>query len=766
MRRLICYMGCLWQVYLRRAASPSPTPASRATCTRRWVPATNLSRRPQLEPVCRGARPRGSLPAAGAAARGQAGMGDGAPERSRRHDRRPLGVPDAGAVVVVPEIPGTAETGAETAGPGAHRAAAAATGAMRHERTNRTPPPGAGARRPPPVRPPCCRTARWSATPKTASSCCRNRAIPRDAALGCVWKVQPRNVGATSDAAVEQMGVVLQGLFRSLAPGTTIQVLMHMAPTDRVDAWSEFRKDAPDLYSLNEFQEASLKEGLVHADGAKRWRLRETTTLMTARLSAPIPDLRRRQRAFSLLRSQHTLLREMNRLTETVLAQVVEELEDLRVLCESVLDLARVGAPRDSTAPASTARYPGSCSPGSDRRGATTRSCPCATRLLSVPARTTGHGSWVFGPDETDPRGWRAGMGSARHVAAAGADPHLSGHAFLPARPAGRRALRPLGGAARHAPHPGHPGRRSRPGRRARHAQAEAKLRQHPEEHPVRRRRPGEGETLRQDLDKIMRDTTSHILHTRVHLVLWGKNRPAPWPPTFAVVTQSGRRLGLEFMPEDHHRAPALPAVPAPGPSTSSTRKTRCSRALAGASRPFGGAPAAAVRRLHRLGHAGAALHQRARRSGHLRLLRPPPAAHHRGRHVALRQVLPGQSPDPAGAAASAPPSSSSTAGPPTTPPARSTRASTWPSTWTGRCVSTPLRGDLGRQHKTFLVALIDQMASGVSGKDSAGFGPGREVGVQPGASGLCGMARRKPPGRGAAAWGLLQPAQASAVRR
>ena len=80
---------------------------------------------------------------------------------------------------------------------------------------------------------------------------------PRDAALGCVWKVQPRNVGAIADAAVEQMAVVLQGLFRSLLPGTTIQALMHMVPTDRVDEWSAFRKDAPDLYRLNEFQEAS-----------------------------------------------------------------------------------------------------------------------------------------------------------------------------------------------------------------------------------------------------------------------------------------------------------------------------------------------------------------------------------------------------------------------------------------------------------------------------------------------------------------------------
>ena len=169
---------------------------------------------------------------------------------------------------------------------------------------------------------------------------------PRDAGLGCVWKVQPRNVGAISDAAVEQMAMVLQGLFRSLVPGTAIQVIMHMAPTDRVDRWLDFRKDAPDLYSLNQFQEANMKQGMVHADGAKRWRLRDTTTLMTARLSAPVPGLGRKQRGLSLFRSEHKLLRELNRVTETVLARVAEELEELRMLCESVLDMAGVGHER------------------------------------------------------------------------------------------------------------------------------------------------------------------------------------------------------------------------------------------------------------------------------------------------------------------------------------------------------------------------------------------------------------------------------------
>ena len=165
---------------------------------------------------------------------------------------------------------------------------------------------------------------------------------PRDAAIGCMWKVQPRNVGAIADEAVRQMATVLQNLFRSLEPGTTIQVLMHMAPTDRVDRWSEYRKGGPDTYGLDKFQEASLQEGLAHADGAKRWRLRETTTLVTARLSAPVPDLGRQQRAFSLFKREKTLLRQMNRITETVLEQVLAELAELRVICEGVFGMAGV----------------------------------------------------------------------------------------------------------------------------------------------------------------------------------------------------------------------------------------------------------------------------------------------------------------------------------------------------------------------------------------------------------------------------------------
>ena len=50
--------------------------------------------------------------------RGQAGVGDGPPEPGGRHDCRALGVPDAGAVVVVPALPWPREAGTTTAGEG------------------------------------------------------------------------------------------------------------------------------------------------------------------------------------------------------------------------------------------------------------------------------------------------------------------------------------------------------------------------------------------------------------------------------------------------------------------------------------------------------------------------------------------------------------------------------------------------------------------------------------------------------------------------
>ena len=295
---------------------------------------------------------------------------------------------------------------------------------------------------------------------------------------------------------------------------------MHMAPTDRVDRWSDFRKDAPDLYSLNEFQEANMKQGMAHADGAKRWRLRDTTTLMTARLSAPIPDLGRRQRGLSLFRSEQKLLRDLNRVTETVLARVAEELEELRMLCESVLDMAGVGHERLDCGgiQREVARL---LQPWQRQARSYDDELPMREQVLSVPVRTTEQGSWVFGPDEMEAEGeqeWEARVMSLQQ-----APPRTY--------PGMLSSLHPPKDTEPFAPWESLPdtpltlvtqvGVPDQEDERSmlRQKRSFAYIQRNNlfgEEDPEKRQ-------LREDLDAMMRDSTSHILHTRVHLVLWGK---------------------------------------------------------------------------------------------------------------------------------------------------------------------------------------------------------------------------------------------------
>ena len=540
---------------------------------------------------------------------------------------------------------------------------------------------------------------------------------PRDAGLGCVWKVTPRNVGAISDAAVEQMAMVLQGLFRSLVPGTAIQVIMHMAPTDRVDRWSDFRKEAPDLYSLNEFQEANMKQGMAHADGAKRWRLRDTTTLMTARLSAPIPDLGRRQRGLSLFRSEQKLLRDLNRVTETVLARVAEELEELRMLCESVLDMAGVGHERLDCAgiQREVARL---LQPWQREARCYDDELPMREQVLSVPARTTGEGSWIFGPDEMVEEGeqeWEArvmslqqapprtypGMLSSLH-------PPKDTEPFAPweALPDTPLTLVTQVGV------PDQEDERSMLRQKRNFAYIQ-RNNLFGEEDPEKRQ-------LRQDLDAMMRDTTSHILHTRVHLVLWGKAGRS-MASTFSVVTQAGRRVGLEFLPEAiignqlflqclplglnlkypreqmlrrSRRIPALSAahlLPLYGDYTGSATPAQLYTNARGEAvcvdffdRPL---PHTIVAGMSRSGKSFLVNHL-------------------------IQQVL------PLGASVCI--------------LDRWASYDTTTEVYKGEYVAVdlknpicfnPFAGDLDDEHRTFLVALIDQMASGVSGRGSEGFG-------------------------------------------
>ena len=538
---------------------------------------------------------------------------------------------------------------------------------------------------------------------------------PRDAALGCVWKVQPRNVGAISDAAVEQMATVLQNLFRSLAPGTTIQVLMHMAPRQRVDTWSEYRKDAPDLYSLNEFQEASLREGLEHVDGAKRWRLRETTTLVTARLSAPVPDTRRQTRLVSLLQREKNLLRQMNRLTERVLEGVLEEISDLRTACETTFDQAGVAYERLDCAgiQREIARllqpWQGSCRCYNPE-------VPMREQLLSVPARTTLEGTWEFGPDAAHESAWQArvmslqqapgrtypGMLSSLH-APEDAEPFAPWEA-LPDTP---MTLVTQVGV------PDQTDERTRLRQKRNFAYIQRKT-AFGEEDP-------EKVQLREDLDRMMKDSLSYILHTRVHLVLWDRAGRSMGGAVSSLM-QSGRRLGLEFLPESTLGSQVFLQTLPLGlnlqyPKEQMFRRSRRIPSLAAAHLlplygDYTGSPTPVQLYVNRRGEAVTCDLLDATTAPHTIVAGKSRSGKSFLVNHLIQQVLP--------------------LGASVTILDRWASYDTTCEVYKGENVVidldrpicfNPFAGDLGSEHRTFLMALIDQMASGVSGQDAAGLG-------------------------------------------
>ena len=143
----------------------------------------------------------------------------------------------------------------------------------------------------------------------------QNLQKPRELAFGALWRIEPRNVGAVNDAVVAQMAQALEILFKGLQPGVTIQAMLHMAPTDRVEAWTEYRGglDAEiDTFQLNAFQEASIREGLAHVDGTRRYRLKESTTLLGVRMTTPVSPAGGQKRALSLTRSEARLIQHLN----------------------------------------------------------------------------------------------------------------------------------------------------------------------------------------------------------------------------------------------------------------------------------------------------------------------------------------------------------------------------------------------------------------------------------------------------------------------
>ena len=193
----------------------------------------------------------------------------------------------------------------------------------------------------------------------------------------------------------------------------------------------------------------------------------------------------------SLFRSEKKLLRNLNRLTETVLSRVVEELEELRVLCESVLDMAGVGHERLDCAgiQREVARL---LQPWQREARGYDDELPMREQVLSVPAQSRRSAApGCSARTRRKPEGeqeWEARVMSLQQAPSRTYPGMLSSlHAPEDAEPfAPWEALPDTPLTA------GYPGGGSRPGRRAHDAAAEAQLRLHPAQHPVRRGKPRE----------------------------------------------------------------------------------------------------------------------------------------------------------------------------------------------------------------------------------------------------------------------------------
>ena len=340
-------------------------------------------------------------------------------------------------------------------------------------------------------------------------------------------------------------------------------------------------------------------------------------------------------------------------------------------------------------------------------------------QLLSVPARTTMQGAWVLGPDETDPtreHAWQARVMSLQQapprtfpgiLSSLHAPPDTEPFAPWEALPDMPLTLVTQVGV------PDQADERAllRQKRNFAYLQRNTAL---GEEDPEKVR-------LREDLDRIMKDTTSHILHTRVHLVLWGR-ADRSLASTVSVLTQSARRLDLEFLPEDilGHQLflQSLPlGLNLKYPRDRMLRRSRRISSLAAAHLlplygDYTGSETPVQLYINRRGEpvtcdlfdATTAAHTIVAgksRSGKSFLVN----------HL-IQQVLP--------------------LGSSVVILDRWASYDTTCEVYKGEYVEidldrpvcfNPFAGDLGSGHRTFLMALIDQMASGVSGQDAAGLG-------------------------------------------
>ena len=544
----------------------------------------------------------------------------------------------------------------------------------------------------------------------------QNPQKPRELAFGSLWRIEPRNVGAASEAAVSQMASVLEILFKSLQPGVTVQAILHLSPSDRAPLWSEYRAGmaASDRYNLNEFQEASIREGMAHADGTRRYRLKEAVTLFGVRMTTPAAAPGAGQRALSLFRSEARMANRLNAGLEAQLAPYAAEFEDLRALCESVFGAAELGFERLDCA----GIHREVCRLLQPfRRGARSYNPALAMRRQALAMQAENiEGGFRFGPDPQSGEAWQVQMMSLQEAPARTFPGILSSlHAPPDTDPLALWEVLP-DGPLTIVTQVGAPDQRDE----------RSRLRQKRNFAYMQRNTLLGGEDpeklrLREDLDAMLRNTSQHILHTRVHVAFW-QQAERPLTGALGAAGQAARRLDLDLLPEPVLGSTlflqSLPlGVDLEFPKDQMLRRSRRISSLAAAHLlplygDFTGTRTPALLFCNRRGETVT-----------LDLFDSQTAPHtiiagksRSGKSFLVNQLIQQVLPLDASVMILD----------------RWASYDTTCAVYGGEYVDVdldapicfnPLAGDLKAGHRTFLLALIDQMASGTSGADAAGLG-------------------------------------------
>jgi hypothetical protein len=102
-------------------------------------------------------------------------------------------------------------------------------------------------------------------------------------ALGCAWRLAPRNVEVCDDTTCLDLARLHESLFQGVPVGSALQVLMTLVPATSAPAWERLRQ--PHQHDpVVQAQLAALRTGLPHQDGTTPARLRAVETTLTLRL--------------------------------------------------------------------------------------------------------------------------------------------------------------------------------------------------------------------------------------------------------------------------------------------------------------------------------------------------------------------------------------------------------------------------------------------------------------------------------------------------